>query len=111
LNKYIVVFVTSGNRAEAKKLARVLLEKKLAACVNTVSPVESVYWWKGKLEKAREFLLIVKTRKALLKKIIFEVKKIHSYTVPEVLALPVAGGSKTYLAWIAESTKINKKKE
>ena len=105
MNNFIVVFVTVKDRTEAKKLTKALLGKKLAACVNIIPKVESAYWWKGKIEKADELLLIIKTRKSLLNKLIIEVKKNHSYTVPEIISLPITGGNKDYLNWIGESTK------
>jgi periplasmic divalent cation tolerance protein len=104
LSGFIVVFVTVPNCAEAKKLAKLLLEKKLAACVNIVPKIESHYWWKGKLEKASELLLIIKTRKTLFPKLAAQVRKNHSYSVPEIISLPVADGSKAYLDWLKENT-------
>lgn len=104
MSGFIVVFVTVPNRAEAKKLAKLLLEKKLAACVSIVPKIESHYWWKGKLEKASELLLIIKTRKTLFPKLAAQVRKNHSYSVPEIISLPVADGSKAYLDWLKENT-------
>ncbi|PYT50512.1 MAG: hypothetical protein DMG43_14855, partial [Acidobacteria bacterium] len=80
--------------------------KRLAACVNIIlSPVESFYTWKGNLEKAREYLLVIKTTETRLAKLEKEVKQLHSYEVPEFIALPILGGSKDYLAWLRESVK------
>jgi periplasmic divalent cation tolerance protein len=99
----LVVLVTCGSVAEARRMARKLVEGRRAACVNVVkAPVESVYRWKRKVETAREFLLVIKTRKkefAALRRAIVE---LHSYDVPEILALPVAAGSPSYLKWIDE---------
>lgn len=100
---YIVVFVTASGKKEADKIAKALIQKKLAACVNIVPRIESVYWWQGKVEKGKESFLIIKSKKSKLASLIKLVKSLHSYTVPEVIALPVIGGSKTYLNWIDES--------
>ena len=104
MSGFIVVFVTVPKRAEAKKLAKLLLEKKLAACVNIIPKIESHYWWKGKLEKASELLLIIKTQRTLFPKLAAQVRKNHSYSVPEIISLPVADGSKNYLDWLKENT-------
>jgi len=103
-SKSVVVLVTASSKSEAVKISKRLLEKKLAACINLVSPVESSYWWKGKMEKSREVLLIIKTRKSLVKKLVSAVRAVHSYTVPEIIALPVVAGSRDYLEWIDENT-------
>ncbi len=104
-NKRIVV-VTCPSVALARKIARAVVEKRLAACVNTLlSPVESVYTWKGKVERAREYLLVMKTTVRKLSELEREVKKLHSYDVPEFLVLPVVGGSKEYLSWLATCVK------
>jgi len=101
-----VVLVTCGTLTEARRIARVVVTKRLAACVNIVlSPVESVYRWKGKVEKAREYLLVFKTTSKLLAGLEREVKRLHSYGIPEFIALPIATGSREYLAWLGESVK------
>jgi periplasmic divalent cation tolerance protein len=99
-NDYIIVFITAGDSEEAGRIGKRLLEERLAACVNTIGGVESKFWWHGKLEEAREVALIVKTKAGLLPDIIESVKKVHSYEVPEIIALPIAGGSREYLDWI-----------
>jgi len=97
-----IVLVTCGNVAEARRIARAVVEKRLAACVNIVlGSVESVYRWKDQVETARERLLIIKTTAARLAELEREVKRLHKYEVPEFLVLPVSGGSKEYLAWVA----------
>jgi periplasmic divalent cation tolerance protein len=100
--RHIVVFVTVSSREEGEKIASALIEDKLAACVNIVPGLVSLFWWENKIDRADELLLVVKTRRALLDKLIARVKSLHSYTCPEVIALPVIGGSKDYLAWIDE---------
>lgn len=99
-----IVLVTCPSVALARKIARTVVEKRLAACVNVVrSPVESFYAWKGKLETAREHLLLIKTSTACLPQLEREVKRLHSYEVPEFIALPITEGSADYLSWLSES--------
>jgi periplasmic divalent cation tolerance protein len=99
-NTYCVVLVTAGSRAEARRLAQALLEKRLVACANIVPGVESHYWWEGKLDRSREWLLVLKTRRALFKQVEREIKRLHSYQVPEIIALPLVAGQADYLRWI-----------
>lgn len=102
---YIVVLVTASSKEEANKIARGLLEEKLAACVNIVEGLESRFWWQGKIDHAQEALLIIKTQKSLFNKLAKKVQSLHSYTVPEIIALPIIGGNKAYLDWINDCTK------
>jgi len=103
----IVVLVTCGSAKEARKIARAVVEKRLAACANVLSsPVQSVYRWKGRVESAKEFLLIIKTTKLRFPKLKAEVKRLHSYDVPEIIALPIQAGSANYLAWISNSVAL-----
>jgi len=97
---YIVVFITAANKKEALKIAQGLLARRLAACVNIVDKLESFFWWKGKIDHTREYLLIAKSTRAKLVKITRLVKSLHSYDVPEIIGLPVIGGNKIYLDWI-----------
>ena len=99
-----IVLVTCGSIGEARKIARTILEKRLAACVNIgTAPVESVYRWKGKLEKSREHLLIIKTSAKALRALEREVLRLHSYETPEFIVLPVSSGSSAYLSWISKA--------
>jgi periplasmic divalent cation tolerance protein len=99
-----LVVVSCGSRAEARKIAQAVVAKRLAACVNVLSaPVESIYRWREKVERAREFLLLIKTTAARLDNLEKEVARLHSYEVPEFLVLGVAGGSRGYLRWLGES--------
>lgn len=99
-----VVLVTCPSLALARKIARAVVQKRLAACVNVVhSPVESFYTWKAKLESAREYLLLIKTNTARLPQLESEVKRLHTYEVPELVVLDITGGSPEYLAWLADS--------
>ena len=99
-----VVLVTCGSLAEGRKIAKAVVTKRLAACVNVVSaPVESIYRWKAKIESAKEFLLIIKTTARRLKDLEKEIMRLHSYDVPEFLVLGVDGGSRAYLEWLSEN--------
>lgn len=100
---HIVVFVTAKDKQEAQKIARRLVEDKLIACANIVDGVKSVFWWQGKTDEADETLLIMKSEKRLFKKIAAAVKALHSYDLPEVIALPIVEGSADYLKWMKES--------
>jgi len=97
---YLVVFITVNSDEEAQKIARLLLKRRRAACVNIISGVDSHFWWKDKIDSAQESLLVIKTKASLLPDIIKSVKKNHSNTVPEIIALPIVGGNQDYLDWI-----------
>jgi periplasmic divalent cation tolerance protein len=101
---HISVYITCGNKEESEKIAETLVTEKLAACVNYF-PVNSVYLWKGKLEKSGEYVLLCKTRKENFSKIKKRVKEIHSYEVPAILAFEIARGNKEYLDWVDDSVK------
>jgi periplasmic divalent cation tolerance protein len=102
----ILVLVTCGSRNEARQIARVLVAQRLAACVSEIGvPVASTYRWKGRVESAKEFLLLIKTSKKRFAAVRDAVRTLHSYEVPEIIALPIAAGSRDYLGWIAESVK------
>jgi periplasmic divalent cation tolerance protein len=101
--QHIVIFVTAKDKVEAQKIAAKLLEAKLIACANILEGVKSMFWWQGKIDEAAETLLVLKTRRALFKKIVAEVKVLHSYETPEVIALPILEGSADYLKWIDTS--------
>jgi len=96
----IVVLSTCGSATEAEVIARKLLERHLAACVNVVAGVRSIYRWRGAIEEASEWLLVIKSRRELFSQIRSEVEKLHSYEVPELLALSVTDGSPGYLSWL-----------
>ena len=99
----IVVFITAKDAIEAKTISDQLLAKKLIACANIVEGVQSVFWWQGKIDQAKETLIILKSKQSLFKKIVKTVKAHHSYEVPEVIALPIIDGNPDYLRWIEES--------
>ncbi len=103
MNQHIVVLITAKNKTEAKKIANALLKTKLIACANIISNIESIFVWKGKVDQSKEVLMIIKTQQKLFEKIISQVKLLHSYQTPEIIALPIMAGSKDYLKWIDES--------
>ena len=103
----IVVMVTCGSRAEAKKIARAVVEARLAACANVLgAPVQSIYRWKEKVETAKEVLLLVKSTRKRFLALEREIRRLHSYETPEIIAVAIAEGSNAYLQWIGESVQI-----
>jgi periplasmic divalent cation tolerance protein len=100
----IVVYITSSNEDEAAKISKTIVEERLAGCVNIVKGIRSIYSWQGKIEDDSEVLMIVKTQRHLFESLKRRVKELHSYTVPEVIALPVVEGSEDYLNWLKEVT-------
>ncbi len=98
-----IVITTVGAREDAVKIARTLVERRLAACVNVTGPVESWYRWKGAVENAQEWLLVIKTTAAACDQVKAAIKELHSYELPECVVLPIEGGSLEYLAWLEEN--------
>lgn len=101
-NHYSMVFSTTSDRPEAERIATALVERGLAACVQLM-PIDSVYRWQGKIEKAGEILLLIKTRSDRVDKAILAIKAAHSYEVPEIIAVPIESGLPEYLAWVDAS--------
>ena len=101
----LVVYCTASSAAEAKSLTEKLVKEKLAACVSVITGIHSTYWWKGKIERADESLLIIKTDSNRFAALARRIKSLHSYTVPEILALPVIKGNPDYLKWLKQSVK------
>ena len=101
----ILVLATAGSKDEAHKIARALVERLLAACVNIVPQVRSVYRWEGEIEEAEEWLLIVKTTQAAFERVRDAIVELHSYDVPECISVSIDGGSVGYLSWIGQSVK------
>jgi len=97
----VVIYITTGTNEEAQKVAEALVEQRKAACVNILPSVRSIFWWQDRLDSAQEILLIVKTKASLVNEIVRLVREVHSYDVPEIIALPIVGGSRDYLEWIA----------
>jgi len=100
---YIVVVITSTDKEEAVKIVRYLLNEKLIACANIVGPVSSIFWWEGKIDEASEYLVFMKSRENLFEKLTERVKELHSYQVPEIIALPIEKGLPSYLDWLSTS--------
>jgi len=100
----IVVFITASNEDEAARIAKALVEARLAGCVNIIKNIRSIYSWEGKIEDEPEVLMIVKTQKSLFDSLMKKVKELHSYTLPEIIAVPVVEGSEDYLKWLREVT-------
>lgn len=96
----IIVLITVGSEEEAHKIAELLVNEKKAACVNIVPEIDSIFSWEGKIDSAQESLLLVKTRASLFPEIVELVKRMHSYEVPEIIALPIIAGSEDYLKWL-----------
>ena len=104
----VVVLVTTATEQEARKIANQLVSSKLIACANIVSKVNSVFHWQGELCNEGEALIIMKSVKANVDAIIAKVKELHSYSVPEIIALPILAGSKDYLKWLQDETRPHK---
>lgn len=102
---YIAVFITTSTAEEAERIANALLSQKKAACVNIIPGVQSHFLWQGKIDSASESLLVVKTEERLLDEVIRLVRELHSYSIPEVIALPIVGGNKDYLDWLSECVR------
>jgi len=102
---FVIVYVTTKNIQEARTIANTLVAEKLVACANIIPKIESIYWWKGKIEKSNENAIILKTKKNLTQKIIKRIKEIHSYTVPCIISIPIEDGNNDFLKWINDMTK------
>ncbi len=102
---YLVVLTTLSKRSEARRLSRLLLRERLAACVNVLGPAESSFWWKGKIDHAKEYLLLIKTRASSFTRLRRFLEKNHPYDVPEIVALPIEKGNRSYLDWIKRSVR------
>ena len=105
-NSSIIILVTCPDVKTAKRVASSIIRKRLAACVNIITGVRSVYRWKGKVEETTEKLLFIKSSRRLLNKITQDVKQNHPYQIPEIIALPIIGGSREYLQWLAKETSL-----
>ncbi len=101
----VVIMVTAASRRECRKIARHLVEEKLAACVNITLAVESIYRWEGKLADEKEFVMLIKSTRELFPEIKAAIAKLHSYHTPEIICLPIIDGSRNYLQWVAASVK------
>jgi len=102
--KLNLIYITAKDKEEAGKIGRALVEARLAACVNIIENMNSIYWWEGKIQDESEAILIAKTRELLVPKLIEKVKSLHSYECPCIVSLPLLGGNKDYLDWIEKET-------
>ena len=109
MHEFIIVYVTTGSPTESEQIARALVEERLAACVNRSAPIQSFYRWQGKVEQSQEELLIIKSRRELYPALERRVRQLHSYAVPEIIALPVLEGSAEYLRWLREQVTVDAK--
>jgi len=98
--RYIQILTTVGKREDAERIAQTLVQRRLAGCVQIVGPISSVYWWKSKIEKAEEWLCLIKSEEALYNEVEEAIKKIHPYETPEIIATPIVTGSKEYFRWL-----------
>ena len=103
---YIVVLITAGSDEEAHEIADALVGQRKAACVNIVPQISSLFWWEDKIDEEKESLLLVKTRAELFREVVNVVQGIHSYEVPEIIALPLVEGNPEYLTWLGKETEM-----
>jgi len=103
--KFVMLYTTHPSLAEAERIGRAVLEARLAACVNILPGMISHYWWQGTIERGEEVVMIIKTRAALAESVRAAVKAMHSYMVPAILVLPIAGGEPAYLDWLMAETE------
>jgi len=104
MTDYIVVFVTAAKEEEAALIGHTIVGERLAACVNIIRSIRSIYRWQGRIEDEQEVLLIIKTKRILFENLKKRVKELHSYSVPEIVAIPLVGGDEQYLNWIGQET-------
>ncbi|MGB9722187.1 MAG: divalent-cation tolerance protein CutA [bacterium] len=103
-SEHIQVFTTVEKREDAEKIAKAVIEKRLAGCVQVLGPIKSIYWWKGNIETAEEWLCIMKSKKRLYSNLEKAIKEIHSYETPEIIAVPIIAGYEGYLKWLDKET-------
>lgn len=104
MRKFILVYTTCPNQKEAKKIALILIKEKLAACCN-IFKIDSIFRWRGKIEKTKEYGIFIKTKRNLFKKVEKRIKEIHSYSIPCIISFPIESGLKSFLSWIERSTR------
>jgi periplasmic divalent cation tolerance protein len=105
MNEYLLVISTVPSEEEGKDIAQQIVKERLAACVTVTSAVQSFYWWEENISNDQEFILFIKTRTSLFPQLEKRIKSLHSYQVPEIIALPIHSGSKDYLDWIIQNTE------
>ena len=104
MDEYVIVFVTAATQEEANTIAKTVVKEKFVACANVLPSIQSFYYWQDKFCEDSEVLLILKTRKDLLPVLINKIKSLHSYDVPEIISVPIIGGSEEYLLWLKKQT-------
>ena len=104
-DEYVQIITTTEKKEDAEKIAELLLKKRLAGCIQIIGPIMSNYWWKDQVEKAEEWLNLIKTKKNLCKELEKSIKEIHPYETPEIIGIPVVIGSKDYLKWLDDEIK------
>lgn len=109
-NKYVIVLVTAASKQEAENITQHLLKERLIACANITGPVFSLFHWSGRIEKSKEYLVFMKSRMGLFDKLTETVKALHSYEVPEIVALPIVKGSEAYLGWLDSCLAVSKQR-
>jgi len=109
MKSYIQITTTTETKEQAQTIAQHLVDKKLAACIQIVGPITSIYRWKGKVENTPEWFCLIKTKDELFNKVETVIKSLHPYEIPEIIAVPIVKGSKEYLQWIGEETENNTK--
>ena len=102
---FSIIYSTTGNMEEARKIGRILVEEKLVACVNIIPKIESIYWWQGKIQEDNECILLTKTTDKNIEKTIRRIKELHSYEIPDIVSFPITHGHKKYLDWVEDVTK------
>lgn len=107
-SKYIVVITSIDDKEKAEELSKKLVENRLVACAQIIGPITSIYWWQNKIEKAKEWLCLMKTKKSLFKDTEKTILSLHPYQVPEIIALPLIEGTHSYLAWLEQELNKNK---
>ncbi len=105
MGEEVLIFITAATQEEASRIGKILVQEHLAACVNIVSGIQSIFFWETKVQEETEALLLCKSRLPLMEKLTVRVKSLHSYTVPEIIAIPIVAGSQEYLHWIQDATR------
>ena len=103
---FIQAVTTTETREDAEKIARIVVEQRLAACVQVLGPITSTYWWQGSIETADEWMCLMKSRQDLFDQLVRAIKAVHPYTVPEILAFPVVAGNPEYLSWLGQEVEL-----
>jgi periplasmic divalent cation tolerance protein len=105
LKGYIQVFTATESKENAEKMAKTLVRKRLAGCVQTIGPIASVYWWKKRIEKSEEWLCLIKSKRSLYDELEKTIKKFHAYETPEIITMPIVSGNEEYLEWLENELK------